>query len=251
LSVGNFARRVGNELYKFAFPVYRPLYSAFKTYADRLERDLLQQDIKPGSVVVDAGANIGIYSEFLSTCVGSNGVVHSFEPDITNFKRLQAALAHTRNVQLNQLALSDRSGESSLYVSENLNVDHRAYPTEGEPRKSVAIRSIRLDDYFRPGERVDFIKMDIQGFELHALRGATRVLDENPGVALLLEFWPYGLQQAGASVKAFLSFLKDRNFALSLPEAEGFDPAELADLDSSNPSHYLNLFAKKRGARTE
>ena len=58
---------------------------------------------------------------------------------------------------------------------------------------------IALDDYFKPGERVDLIKMDIQGYELHALRGANRVLADNPDIKLLLEFWPYGLKQAGAN----------------------------------------------------
>ncbi len=93
--------------------------------------------------------------------------------------------------------MSDETGESTLYISDNLNVDHRAYPTTGDSRRTVTIRATTLDDYFKPGERVDLIKMDIQGFELHALRGAARVLDDNPEVALLLEFWPYGLKQAG------------------------------------------------------
>ena len=83
---------------------------------------------------------------------------------------MQFRASACRAVRLNQLALSDRTGESVLYTSDNLNVDHRAYQTAGEPRKSVAIHSVRLDDYCMPEERVDFIKMDIQGFELHALR---------------------------------------------------------------------------------
>ena len=115
----HLARRFGNELYKFAFPIYRPLYSVFKSYADRAERRLLARNLGDGSVVVDAGANIGVYSEFLSKCVGSTGVVHSFEPDPDNFARLHSALCNVPNVRLNQLALSDKAGESLLYVSMN------------------------------------------------------------------------------------------------------------------------------------
>ena len=72
-------RSVGNKLYQHAFPIYRPLYSAYKNYADRAERNLLRRVLFPGAVVVDAGANIGIYSSFLAGCVGPTGQVHSFD----------------------------------------------------------------------------------------------------------------------------------------------------------------------------
>jgi FkbM family methyltransferase len=244
MPAANFVRRLGNELYKFAFPIYRPLYSAIKKYADRAERDLLLRHIKPGSVIVDAGANIGIYSKFLSTCVGFNGVVHSFEPDVTNFARLHAALCATSNVRLNQLALSDQTGESVLYISDNLNVDHRAYQTDGEPRRGVAIHSVRLDDYFKPGERVDFIKMDIQGFELHALRGADRVLADNPTIRLLLEFWPYGLKRAGVSGEDLLGFLRDKGFRCFAVTNGSLSPCPEPWENSDDPSRYFNLFAQ-------
>ena len=245
MSVTNLVRHTGNNLYKFAFPLYRPLYRMFKMRADRAERRLLLRDVPPGSIAVDAGANIGIYSEFLSHCVGLTGFVHSFEPDPLNFRRLQAALDQHSNVRLNELALSDRTGESALYVSHNLNVDHRAYPTANESRKIVAIRSIRLDDYFPAGTRVDFIKMDIQGFELHALRGAKRVLGDNPAVKLLIEFWPYGLRLAGSSIESLASFLSDRDL-----KAFVLGPRELIEYDvslvtSHDPSNYTNLLIQK------
>ena len=238
-------RRFGNELYKFAFPIYRPLYSVFKSYADRAERRLLAGNLGEGSVVVDAGANIGVYSEFLSKCVGSTGVVHSFEPDPDNFARLHAALCNVPNVRLNQLALSDKAGESLLYVSRKLNVDHRVYPTEGEERKAISIQSTTLDNYFAPCDRVDLIKMDIQGFELHALRGAQRVLEDNPHIKMLFEFWPYGLRLAGSSGLELASFLQERGFPLSLIERRGLIPWEVAMADDCDPSNYSNIFAER------
>ena len=158
--------------------------------------------MSPGAVVVDAGANIGIYSQFLSRCVGPNGIVYSFEPSPQNFKRLRSATLKLPNVRPSQAAVGERTGETRLYVSDKLNVDHRAYMTQEMRVALFQVEMVALDDYFKPGERVDLFKIDIQGYELHALQGARRILNENPEIKLLLEFWPYGLKQAGAMGRA-------------------------------------------------
>ena len=242
--VAHQLRRLGNSLYRFGFPVYRPLYHAFKSYADRSERALLRSLLEEGSIVVDAGANIGVYSRFFATCVGRTGVVHSFEPEPSNWARLRAALSHFENVRLNEMALSDHTGTSVLYVSDQLNVDHRAYASEGEERKTVPIRTTRLDDYVKPETRIDLLKLDIQGFELHALRGSEQILKENPKIKLLFEFWPYGLKQAGASGEDLVSHLRDRGFELFKISSDGLTPLR-PSLVQEHPDSYLNIFASR------
>jgi FkbM family methyltransferase len=234
-------RGVGNKVYNRAFPIYRVCYRAFKAYADSAERQLLRGILSAGDVVVDAGANIGIYSQFLSRCVGPTGVVHSFEPSPENFKRLQSVTGKLANVRLSQAALGERSGKSNLYVSDKLNVDHRTYPTRGDSRHTLPIEIIALDDYFNPGQRVDLIKMDIQGYELHALRGANRVLADNPAVKLVLEFWPYGLKQAGANWIELIEALCAKNMSVSQITNHGLRSLS-SDSVSENPEWYVNLF---------
>jgi FkbM family methyltransferase len=104
---------------------------------------------------------------------------------------LGAALSQFSNVRVNQVAVSDKTGDALLYISEELNVDHRAYAIEGETRRTVCIRSTTLDDYFKAGECVDLIKMDVQGYELHVLRGAKRLLQENQRSSLRSNFGPW------------------------------------------------------------
>src|SRR5207248_5214199 len=77
MPVVSLLRSVGNKVYERCFPIYHLLYRFFKAYTDRAERRLLRRILFAGAVAVDAGANIGIYSQFLSRCVGSTGVVHS------------------------------------------------------------------------------------------------------------------------------------------------------------------------------
>ena len=238
-------RGVGNTAYDYAFPIYRLCYRAFKASADRAERQLLERVLFAGDVVVDAGANIGIYSQFLARCVGATGIVHSFEPSPENFRRLQSATRKLANVRLSQAAVGEYSGKSKLYLSDKLNVDHRTYTTEVDSRHTMPIDIITLDDYFKSGQRVDLIKMDIQGYELHALRGANRVLADNPAAKLLLEFWPYGLKHAGASWIELIDILKSKDMAVHQITKDGLVPFRSESVKEA-PHWYFNVFASSK-----
>jgi FkbM family methyltransferase len=246
MSGASVLRTVGNKIYQHAFPVYRPLYAAYKAYADRTERKLLRRILVPGAVVVDAGANIGIYSQFLSQCVGPTGIVHSFEPAPDNFKRLRAATRNLSNVQLTQAAVGEHSGQTKLYLSNKLNVDHRAYKADEDSRQSVPTEMVALDDYFKPGQGVDLIKMDIQGYEFHALLGGRRLIQENSEINVLLEFWPFGLKQAGVRWEELIQLLQSLSMNLTLVTTYGLVPFDARDV-RSDISWYVNLFAHRSG----
>ena len=250
MSGASVLRGVGNKIYQHAFPIYRPLYVAYKAYADRVERQLLKKILFRGAVTVDVGANIGIYSEFLSRCVGPTGLVHSFEPSPENFRLLSTATRHLSNVRLTQAAVGERSGKCKLYISDKLNVDHRAYKADGDSRRTIPAEMVALDDCFEPGQRVDLIKMDIQGYELHALRGAQRVLQENPDINLLLEFWPAGLAQAGVSWEGLVGTLDGLNMDLTLVRTGGLVPFDASKV-RTDVSWYVNLFAHRARGRTQ
>src|SRR6266513_2395462 len=242
MSTTSFLRCAANKVYERAFPIYRPLYAAYKTFSDRAERELLRKILFQGAVVADVGANIGIYTQFLSGCVGPTGLVHSFEPSSDNFRRLSAAARGLRNVRLTQAVVGERSGECKLYVSDKLNVDHRAYKADADSRRAVPTDMVALDDYFKPGQHVDLIKMDIQGYELHALRGANRLLADNPNIKLLLELWPYGLKQAGANWLELIDTLQAKNMSIYQITNHGLLPFR-SDSVKQSPDWYVNLFA--------
>lgn len=234
----------GNWLYNNAFPLYRPLYHFYKAMTDRAERVIISNNIGHADVAVDVGANIGVYSRFLARSVGTDGTVHSFEPSPDNFVRLQAATSNYSNVRLNQAAVGECSGAAKLYVSEALNVDHRVFVERGESRHAVPIACIALDDYFDVGSRVDFIKMDIQGYELHAVRGAKRVIQENAELKLLLELWPYGLKAAGGHWMELVEVLCDAGMTVREVVQDGLRPLDHARVQEAK-EWYTNVFASR------
>jgi FkbM family methyltransferase len=236
-------RSAANIVYRHGFPVYRALYGAYKAYSDRMERAFLRKVLFQGAVIADVGANIGIYSSFLARCAGASGVVHAFEPSPDNFRHLLSVTRRFPNVRAVQAAVGERTGACQLYISETLNVDHRTYRPEGDSRRAIETKIVALDDYFKPGQRVDLIKMDIQGYELHALRGARRVVADNPAIAMLLEFWPYGLSQAGVSWSDLVSVLGQNNLSVWRLLSNGLTLFQPPSVPEEDVDWYISLFA--------
>lgn len=233
---------LGNRLYRHAYPLYRPLYGLYKVLLDRSERALLRRVVTPGMTVIDVGANIGVYSRFLAGLVGADGKVVAFEPAPDVFRRLQDNVARLSQVEPINAAVGSDTGEIVLFESDELNVDHRVYDT-GENRRQIRVRCWALDDYIQPAQRVNLVKIDVQGFELRALRGAERVLKSNAGIVVLLEFWPHGLHTAGDQPAALVDYLsKECGFQLYGIESRRlqlFDPRSL----NEHPESYCNVVA--------
>jgi FkbM family methyltransferase len=187
--------------------------SIYKVFEPAEGRFLMNQ-ITEGSSVVDIGANIGYYTLQFARKVGSRGHVYAFEPDPQNFILLKKNIEVNgyKNVTPVQMAVSDVSGVTRLYLSLENKGDHRIFESD-ESRSSVEIQSTLLDDYFRGSEnKIDLIKMDVQGAEYRALMGMQGVLSRNPGIVLVTEFWPYGLIQSNADPKAYLDLLLSHGF---------------------------------------
>jgi len=136
-----------------------------------------------------------------------------------------------------------------LYVSDSLNVDHRAYASEGNPRRALQVPMVALDDYFKPGECVDLLKLDIQGYEMHALQGAKRVINENYEIKLLLEFWPYGLNQAGVNWTKLIEMLEGFGLDIMFVRADRLMPFEAHNV-RTDVNWYVNLFASRKTGGT-
>ena len=223
------------------------MYPAFKRKQDKFEIELLQKYLKPGDSVLDIGANIGFYALIISQLVGKKGKVFCFEPDVKNFNHLQKATKKINNIFVNQLAVSSKTGIIKIYTSKSLNVDHRTYKPDVYD-KEFDIRAVSIDDFLPKDTKVDFIKMDIQGFEMQALKGMINTLHLNPKLKMISEFWPYGLKKAGSSLSEYFIYLKDLGFDVQLLKENSLENLSLEHVKQLEPlseEHYFNIFISK------
>jgi len=239
--------KLGDFLYKNAFPVYNFIYPYFKRKQDKQEIALMQQHIREGDVVLDIGANIGFYTQILSELVGETGKVYAFEPDKTNYTYLLRNAGHLKNVEFFNKAVSEKSGKITLYHSDLLNVDHKTYATANYT-SSTEIDCIAVDDII-PDLKVNFIKIDIQGYEYFAFKGMSKILLNNHYLKILTEFYPYGINQSGVSSIEFIDLLRQQQFTPFICEAGELIPlkeAEIPTYANKEKDIYFNLFLFKK-----
>lgn len=175
---------------------------------------LFKQNIKKGDIVVDIGAHIGYYTLIAASIVGKKGKVYAFEPDLKNFNvlRQNIKINNYKNIIPINKAVAEKNSKLNLYINTANTGDHRIYKSK-DKRKTIEINAITLDSILK-NEKVDLIKMDIQGSEMQALKGASYVLANNKALKIITEFWPGGLRLSGGSGEEFLYLLRRNKFDL-------------------------------------
>jgi FkbM family methyltransferase len=178
-------------------------------YSDGYEPEVaraLTRLVEPGDVCVDLGAHIGYFAMLMAYCAGAAGRVVAFEASEENagYVARTAALNRDRiQLDLRHAAVTDGStptielypGRSGGAMEWTISQEFAEREDEGPTaRRAVVVPTLRLDDAFGPGDRLDVVKMDIEGGEAVALAGAQRVLAEQRPV-FLVEFhrevgWP-------------------------------------------------------------
>ncbi len=212
---------------------------------------LLGRVCREGMSVLDIGANIGFHTLLFGRAVGPAGRVWAFEPDPGNFATLRRNLELNpyRNVTAVQAGVGTATGEAFLYRSP-FHFDHRTYRTR-EGQRGVPVDVVSVDEFLPPGQRIDLVKMDIQGAEGMALRGMRRTIASNPGLVILMEFWPEGLRKTEFPPETVLSGLEGLGFSLYRIDEHTGGVEEVRDrktlIGALTGSGYANLLAVSGG----
>ncbi|MDQ6666522.1 MAG: FkbM family methyltransferase [Acidobacteriota bacterium] len=159
--------------------------------------------LRPGMTFVDVGANVGYFTALAASCVGSAGRVFAIEPQPYAYDRLAKFVARNSLGQARtlQAGLSSASGELPLFLPSEPAPEHNAtMVTLGEGAQiSVPVKT--LDDCMAEWgiDRIDLLKIDVEGHEPKVFEGATKALAAGRIQAVMCEFNEFWLHHAGTS----------------------------------------------------
>ena len=195
-----------------------------------LATQLFAQVLRPGDAVADVGANIGWFSLLAARLTGPRGRVHAFEASRPTFALLgdNLSLNAAANVEPHLVAVGESAGRASIIQREagNRGADC-AGPDLGGPG---SVPMVRLDEVLA-GVPLRLIKLDIEGWEAKALRGASGLLDKPAGPDLLFEFTPDFLRAAGDDPAELLRWLAALDYRMSMITPAGLEPLDAEVLE--------------------
>jgi FkbM family methyltransferase len=225
-------------------------YAIYAKDFETNERKFHHAYLRPGDVYIDIGANIGLFTLIAAHRVGKEGHVHAFEPTITSYQRLMANIQLNRfsNVSAHQCALSDKPGQVEMSVSLD-GFDGRnsiVTPTGGEEFATELVKTTTLDQFVQEQNlagKINMIKIDVEGWEMHVLMGAKKCLSAADAPMLQVEFAEDACESAGSSCMELYQSLTQLGYQLFTFDAQASDliPVRMEQVKNG----YFNAIATK------
>jgi FkbM family methyltransferase len=214
----------------------------------------LEKLVKPGDVVFDIGANIGAHTLGLARSVGPTGRLYAFEPADFAFAKLGRNLALNPELdsrtRARQILLSSSPADSSqeqIYASWPLEKDDSVHPKHRGRLVTTKNASVDTLDHFAQSEgldRLDLIKIDVDGHELPVLRGGLHLLKRFRPV-LLMEMSPYVHAEQKNSFEALVALLRDAGYSLQHASTWAPLPLDATELEALIPDGAsINVIAR-------
>ena len=176
---------------------------------------------KPGGVVLDIGAHIGLFAVIASETTGDNGKVFAFEPSpsTTEFLKKTITINKKNNViEAIQQAMSNEVGKITFFVSDNKIDNSNSLVSYKNDRKLKGIEvDVNTIDNFVASKKlnaVNFIKIDVEGAEYDALRGGIDTfINKKP--ACILAIHPIPIKAKGDKLEDIYDYILKLNYNIS------------------------------------
>ena len=175
---------------------------------------LVSEILQPGDKFVDGGANIGLFSLVAARRVGPTGKVFAFEPSPATAHILSenCVLNGYSQVEINQVALSEVAGKRDFYAFSGSRAGLSSFlPIENNGAKKITVASTTLDEALSGGhDKLRLVKLDLEGAEVKALRGATTLLQK--GVIFFVEVEPLRLRHLETSERTLYEIFSNNGY---------------------------------------
>jgi len=180
----------------------------------------LQAFLSRGGIFIDVGVNKSDFSLLASRLVGPEGRVMSFEPAPDNCHWIRRSIEKNgyTNIDLYEIALSDENGDAQLYLGKKSGWHSLISGQPDRDRGAIQVKTRRLDDFLdeigfkRP---INVMKVDVEGADMHVLRGAHNALLNNDKIVLLLDIHP----DLGVNSEEVCAYLGELGFSLFADKA--------------------------------
>jgi FkbM family methyltransferase len=174
----------------------------------------VMREVRPGDNVAEVGASVGLYALAFAGRVGAAGHVTAFEPDPESASALEANVrvnGWRNRITVIRAAVGQTSGQVRFVAARGL--ESRIETRHEARRDSITVPMVTLDDALH-GQRIDVIKIDVEGFEQQVIEGARTILtDEHRRPrAILIEVHPFAWSETGTTSASLVGLLDELGY---------------------------------------
>jgi len=142
---------------------------------------IIEQEVSPNDVILDLGVNIGYYALMEAMQMHGKGKIYAIEPDPRNIEFLE------KNISLNKIenliefetgAISNKNGEAKFTLSKRTNLN--SFALDEKNSESITVPLFDFGDYLKNKDRIDLVRMDIEGHETEVFQSLYNFYQKEP-----------------------------------------------------------------------
>lgn len=144
---------------------------------------MIEQEVRPNNVILDLGVNIGYYALMEAMQMQGKGKIYAIEPDPRNIEFLKKNIALNKIENLIEFeigAISNKNGEAKFTLSNKTNLN--SFALDEENSESITVPLFDFGDYLKNRDRIDLVRMDIEGHEIEVFQSLCDFYRKSPNM---------------------------------------------------------------------
>ena len=203
---------------------------------------IIFEKLKKGMICVDIGANLGYFATLEGQKVGPSGKVIAIEPSFAAFHYLQKnlKLQNQNNYEIHNCACYDEDSNANFLIHEKSNISKIIKKNDSIPfgMKKILIPVRKLDSILSTNnQKIDFLRMDIEGYELMVLKGARNIIKK---FKPMIKFELHSKMLGNEDTEKLFDFIRDENYKISYFLIRELDMPLIGTIDDSKTEYTID-----------